>query len=322
MPRGKTYIVVKFAQGRLALLRTALHLVTLRLPKRYDAVKVSFMTDDVVAGFRTCARFEGRVAIVTGGVSGIGASITRRLIAEGARVVVADIDRAPIETASETYGEQVVGVIADVTDEDQFTSVVHRATKEFGTLDTIFNVAGGSRSGSIVDIGFEDWDFTIRLNLYSAFLGTRLAARQFIAEGKQGSIVNVSSLNAIMPKFFGTGYAASKAAVAMLGANAALELGDRGIRVNTVSPGLVATPLTQRLREIPGAEDAFLERIPLGRTADPSEVAAAALFLASDDASYITGANLVVDAGWSTTGYPDVRRFPGIEFSVRSREPE
>lgn len=256
-------------------------------------------------------RFTGRVAIVTGGVSGIGAKITERLVAEGAKVVAVDINKQLVDAASDTFGSGVVGHVADVTDEAQFAAVVERAVTEFGTLDAVFNVAGGARSGSLLDISFEDWDFTVRLNLYSAFLGTRLGARQFLAEGKRGTIVNIASLNSQVPMFLGVGYTASKAGVAMLGQQAALELGEKGIRVNTVSPGLVATPLTAGLLEVPGVEDAYMERIPLQRAAQPEEIAAAALFLASDDASYITGQNLVVDAGWSTTGYPDLRRFLG-----------
>jgi meso-butanediol dehydrogenase/(S,S)-butanediol dehydrogenase/diacetyl reductase len=254
-------------------------------------------------------RFVGKVAIVTGGVSGIGAQITHRFAAEGGRVVAVDINRELIDSAGETFGQQVVGHLADVTDEAAFAGVIARAVDEFGTLDAVFNVAGGSKAAPLEHLSFEDWDFTVRLNLYSAFLGTKLGASQFIAEGKPGTIVNIASLNSLVPLFFGAGYSASKAAVVMLTKQAALEFADRGIRVNAVSPGLVATPLTAGLTQAPPVLDAFLERIPAGRAAQPEEVAAAALFLASDDASYISGDNLVVDGAWSTSGYPDLRKF-------------
>jgi meso-butanediol dehydrogenase / (S,S)-butanediol dehydrogenase / diacetyl reductase len=254
-------------------------------------------------------RFENRVAIVTGGVSGIGAAITERLVTEGARVVVADINAEAVAAATATFGENVVGRRTDVTDEADVAGLVAETVERFGTLDAFFNVAGGSRAGTLTDISFADWDFTVRLNLYSAFNGTRLAARQFLAEGKPGVIVNVASLNSIVPMHFGVGYTAAKAGVAMLTKQAALELGEQGIRVNAVSPGLVATPLTNGLTDIPGVQDAYDERIPLRRAAQPAEIAAAALFLASDDASYISGDNLVVDGAWATTGYPDLRRF-------------
>src|SRR5690606_1054834 len=178
-----------------------------------------------------------------------------------------------------------------------------------GGFDTIFNVVGGSNAGTLTDISFEDWDFTVRLNLYSAFIGTRLAARHFMAEKKNGSVVNIASLNSIVPMHFGVGYTAAKAGAVMLTKQAALELTEHGIRVNAVSPGLVATPLTAGLRQIPGVEEAYMERIPAGRAAEPEEIAAGALFLASDDASYISGENLVIDGAWQVTGYPNLSKF-------------
>ena len=256
-------------------------------------------------------RFAGQVAIVTGGVSGIGAKITERLVAEGASVVAADINADLVATATDTFGEKVVGRRTDVTDEGDFEGLIADTVARFGTLDMVFNVAGGTKPGTLMDISFADWDFTVRLNLYSAFLGTRLAARQFVTEGKPGAIVNIASLNSIVPMHLGVGYTAGKAGAVMLTKQAALELGEHGIRVNAVSPGLVSTPLTRGLRDIPGVDDAYFERIPLKRAAEPEEVAAAALFLASSDASYISGDNLVVDGAWATSGYPDLRRFLG-----------
>lgn len=254
-------------------------------------------------------RFENKVAVVTGGVSGIGAKVAERFIAEGGKAVIADINAELIGEVSSTLGPNARGIQTDVTNEEQFQAAIDLAVSEFGTLDAMFNVAGGSRSGTLLDISFEDWDFTVRLNLYSAFLGTRLAARQFVAENKPGAIVNVASLNSIVPMHFGVGYTASKAGAEMLSRQAALELTDRGIRINTVSPGLVETPLTNQLTSVPAILQSYMERIPIGRMAQPEEIAAAVLFLASDDASYISGNNLVVDGAWNTTGYPDLRPF-------------
>ena len=254
-------------------------------------------------------RFENKVAVVTGGVSGIGAKVAERFIAEGGKAVIADINAELTGQVSDILGPNVRGIQTDVTNENQFQAAIDLAVSEFGTLDAVFNVAGGSRSGTLLDISFEDWDFTVRLNLYSAFLGTRLAARQFIAENKPGAIVNVASLNSIVPMHFGVGYTASKAGAEMLSRQAALELTDRGIRINTVSPGLVETPLTNQLTSVPAILQSYMERIPIGRMAQPEEIAAAVLFLASDDASYISGNNLVVDGAWNTTGYPDLRPF-------------
>lgn len=256
-------------------------------------------------------RFEQKVAVVTGGVSGIGAQITTRLVSEGARVVAVDISEEAVAAATETFGESVVGHLADVTDETSYEAAIERAVSEFGQLDLLFNVAGGSKAAPLTEMTYADWDFTIRLNLYSVFLGTQLAARKFLASGRPGAIVNIASLNSLVPLRFGAGYSASKAAAVMLTKQAALELAEYGIRVNAVSPGLVATPLTASLTATPAVLDAFLERIPMNRAAMPEEVAAAALFLASDDASYISGENLVVDGGWATSGYPDLRKFLG-----------
>lgn len=254
-------------------------------------------------------RFNGKVAIITGGVSGIGAKITERFVAEGGKAVVADINEELVSKASEMFGEAVTGLRVDVTNEAEFQSLIDKTIELHGSFDTIFNVAGGSKSGTLTDISFEDWDFTVRLNLYSAFIGTRLAARHFIAEKKTGSIVNIASLNSLVPMHFGVGYTAAKAGAVMLTKQAALELTEHGIRVNAVSPGLVATPLTAGLLQVPGVEDAYMERIPAGRAAQPEEIAAGALFLASDDASYISGENLVIDGAWQVTGYPNLSKF-------------
>ena len=201
-------------------------------------------------------RFHDRVAVVTGGVSGIGAAITRRLVGEGARVLAVDINKQLVDSASEAFGPGVVGHLADVTDEQAFEAALARAAGEFGTIDALFNVAGGSKAAPLTDMSYQDWDFSIRLNLYSAFLGTRGAARLFIRERKAGVIVNIASLNAFTPMHFGAGYTASKAAVVMLTRQAALELAEHGIRVNAVSPGLVATPMTQWLTAAPPVKDA------------------------------------------------------------------
>ena len=130
-----------------------------------------------------------------------------------------------------------------------------------------------------------------------------------IASGRGGAIVNIASLNAHVPMFGGVAYSCAKAGVDMLSRNAALELAAKRIRVNTVSPGLTDTPLTAGIKHVAGAQDAFYERIPMRRWGMPEDMAAAALFLASDDAGYISGANLFVDGAWETTGYPNLEPF-------------
>ncbi|RGE20357.1 SDR family NAD(P)-dependent oxidoreductase [Leucobacter sp. wl10] len=255
--------------------------------------------------------FDKSVAVVTGGVSGIGAAITKRLAGLGAQVFVADINADAVAAASETFGPNVAGLRTDVTNEADMEALFAAAVERFGTVDAVYNVAGGSRPGSIVDMDLATWDFNIRLNLYGAFLGTKFGAQQFLAEGKPGVIVNVASLNSEVPMHLGAGYSTAKAGVVMLTKNAALELAEKRIRVNAVSPGLVDTPLTGGLLGMDGVMEAYLDRIPAKRAADPDEIAGVALFLASEDASYVNGVNIVADGAWSTSGYPDLRRFIG-----------
>jgi len=141
------------------------------------------------------------------------------------------------------------------------------------------------------------------------FLCVKHEARSMISRGRGGAIVNVASLNSHVPMFGGVAYCCAKAGVEMLSRNAALELAAKRIRVNTLSPGLTDTPLTAPMRDVAGVEHAYMDRIPMQRWGTPQDMAAAALFLASDDAGYISGSNLFVDGGWATTGYPNLQPF-------------
>jgi meso-butanediol dehydrogenase/(S,S)-butanediol dehydrogenase/diacetyl reductase len=255
------------------------------------------------------ARFDNRHAVVTGAASGIGLAIARRFAAEGGRVTAGDIDAAGLDSLRDELGEQVATARCDVTLEDDVAGLLSAARDGFGQVDAMFNVAGASRPALIVDMTEQDWDFTVDLCLKGVFFGVKHAARQMIDAGRQGAIVNIASLNSRVPMFFGSAYSAAKAGVVSLGQSAALELGDQGIRVCTVSPGLTDTPLVQGLTGVPTVNAAFMERIPLRRPARPEDIAAAALFLASEDAAYITGVNLFVDGGWEQTAYPDLRVF-------------
>ena len=189
-------------------------------------------------------------------------------------------------------------------------ALVDAAVERFGGLDCAFNVAGGARAAYLLDMAEADWDFTVDLCLKGVFLAMKHQARQMIRQGG-GSIVNVASLNAHVPMHGGSAYAAAKAGVEMLTKNGALEFAPDGIRVNAILPGLVQTPLTRRHFDNPDAYAAFVERIPLGRAAQPEEISGPALFLASDDASYVSGASLLVDGAWAVSGYPDMRPFRG-----------
>lgn len=249
-------------------------------------------------------RFAGRHAVVTGAASGIGLAIARRVVEEGGMVVAGDVNAAGLEALA---GERVVTMHADVTVEDDVAGLVAACQQQFGSVDAVFNVAGASRGSLLVDMTEQDWDFTVDLCLKGVFLGVKHAARA-MAEGGGGAIVNIASLNARVPMVFNAAYSAAKAGVVSLTHSAAIELGDAGVRVNAVLPGLTATPLIGPMMMLPGAEAAFMERIPLRRPATPDDIAAGALFLASDDAAYITGTELVIDGGWERTAYPDLRR--------------
>ena len=252
-------------------------------------------------------RSDGQVAVVTGAASGIGRAITRRFVADGGRVVAGDVNTEGLAALQEELGTHIISVGCDVTREDDVAGLVATAARQYGSLDAMFNVAGASRGALIVDMTEEDWDFTVDLCLKSVFFGIKHAARQMIASGRSGAIINIASLNSRVPMFFGSAYSAAKAGVASLSESAALELGDHQIRVSTVSPGLTDTPLVSLFSGTASVHAAFMKAIPLKRMASPEDIASAATFLASNDATYISGVNLFVDGGWEHTAYPDLR---------------
>jgi meso-butanediol dehydrogenase / (S,S)-butanediol dehydrogenase / diacetyl reductase len=256
-------------------------------------------------------RFADKVAIVAGGASGIGLAIARRLHAEGAKVVIGDVNQEALGAATTEFGDRAAGLACDVTREADVEALVAEALSRFGAVNTAFNVAGASRAGYIVDLAEADWDFTVDLCLKGVFLGMKHQARQMIRQGGGGSIVNIASLNAHVPMHGGSAYVSAKAGVEAISKNGALEFAEYGIRVNAILPGLVQTPLTRAHFDDPDRLAAFVARIPMGRPAQPEEIAAPSLYLASDDASYVSGASLLVDGAWAVSGYPDMRPFRG-----------
>jgi len=255
-------------------------------------------------------KFEGKVAIVAGGTTGIGLEIVRNFVNEGGKVVIGARRKELLESLKKELGENVVTVQADVTVEGDQINLVKTAVEKFGKLDVAFNVAGGSKVGCIADISEEDWMWTVNLCLKGVFLGMKHQISEMRKSGG-GAIVNVSSLNSEVPMWGGSAYSAAKAGVSMLTKNAVLEYTKDNIRFNALLPGLIETPLTEGLINHEAIYDAYMDRIPMKRTGRPQEMASAALFLASDDASYITGSTLIADGGWATTGYPDLGRFFG-----------
>lgn len=244
-------------------------------------------------------RFEGKTAFVTGSGSGIGKATVELLVAEGATVVGMDLN-----PGSET--DSYIPVEGDVTKEADLEAAIGVAVEKFGGLDLAFNVAGASKAAPIVQMSEEDWDFTVDLCLKGIFFSTKHEA---LAMKNGGAIVNVASLNAHVPMWFGSAYASAKAGVEMFSKNAALEFADMNIRVNTVLPGLTATPLTQSFADNKELSADFERAILMSRPGTPEEIAKPCLFLASEDASYVNGTSLVVDGGWEITGYPDLSKF-------------
>ncbi|WP_394160800.1 SDR family NAD(P)-dependent oxidoreductase [Galactobacter valiniphilus] len=248
-------------------------------------------------------------ALVTGAASGIGQAVVELLVEHGVPVVGLDLNAAALEELGDRLGGGFTGVAGSVTDDVDVRRAVDVAHAQGGGLGALFNVAGGLRTGTVDQLSEDDWDFTVDLVLKGVFLGTRAASAAMIAGGRGGAIVNISSLNAHVPLYGGSAYAAGKAGVEMFGKNAALELGRHGIRVNTILPGLVNTPMAGFIISNPGIMSEFNANAVLKRPADPRELAAPAVFLASTDASYITGTSLVVDGGYEIGGYPDLSKY-------------
>ncbi|WP_156843161.1 SDR family NAD(P)-dependent oxidoreductase [Novosphingobium aquimarinum] len=252
-------------------------------------------------------RFKGKIATVTGGASGIGEAVARQLVAEGAMVVLADINEAGLEALARELGRACLPVRTDVSSEADVQAMVEAAVSHFGGLDIAFNVAGSARMSALIDQSEADFRFALDLCTVGTFFCIKHQARRMIEANVQGAIVNISSLNGKVPSWGLAAYSAAKAGVDMLTASGSLELADHGIRVNAVAPGMTATPATTYMTdEILGA---YLERIPLKRPATARDQAMASLFLASDDAAYITGVCLNVDGGWQHAAYPDMRRW-------------
>ncbi|WP_032374090.1 SDR family NAD(P)-dependent oxidoreductase [Rhodococcoides fascians] len=239
---------------------------------------------------------DGRTAIVTGAAGGIGSSIVRALAERGALVVALDADPAVNNLAELVSG---VAVCGDLTDPAVTARAVELAHDQSGRLDILVNSAGIQCRTAAIDIDEEDWQRLIDVNLTSAYRLTRQATKSLIAS--RGSIVNIASLSADRAVAGIVPYGSTKAALTQLGKGLAVELGPHGVRVNTVAPGYIQTPMTAEVLGQDEFRTRVLSRIPLQRLADGDDVADVVLFLVSDAARYVTGVVLPVDGGYSIT---------------------
>ena len=257
--------------------------------------------------FRLMAHMKGRVALVTGASSGIGRSTAEAFAAKGARVVVAarrHEELASLVAEIEARGGEATAVRADVAESKDVQHMVHHAIETFGRLDVAVNNAGiEGPLAEITELAEEDWDLVLDVNLRGAFLCLKYEAKAMLAAGNGGAIVNVGSVNSFLGSPSYAAYATSKHGLIGLTTSASGELAPRGIRVNLVCPGLVDTPMHQRLRTVVGDEpiDTMIPRIHLQRAGRPEEIARAIVFLCSDEASYITGTTLTPDGGFTLT---------------------
>jgi meso-butanediol dehydrogenase/(S,S)-butanediol dehydrogenase/diacetyl reductase len=243
-------------------------------------------------------RLEGRVALVTGGASGIGAACVKRFADEGATVIGLDLTTVPKEEWPDRGAARFLEV--DVRNEGAIRAAVSSIVQEHEQLDVAVNAAGVEGVGTVIDIDQAEWERVIGVNLTGTFLVCKHVLPVMVAAGR-GSVVNLSSVEGLEAIQMQPAYSASKGGVVLLTRNLAIDFGAAGVRVNCLCPGLVRTPMTEMLFDPGIAEirDRFVAQHMLGRAGKPEEIASAALFLASDDASFVTGHALVVDGGFT-----------------------
>ena len=255
-------------------------------------------------------RLEGRVALVSGGARGMGASHARALVAEGASVVIGDVLDAEGELVAKERGDAVRYVHLDVTQQADWDGAVAAALNAFGAVHVLVNNAGILNVGFIEDYDLAEWRRILDVNLTGVFLGIRAVTPPMKAAGR-GSIINISSIEGLAGTIACHGYTATKFAVRGLTKSTALELGPSGIRVNSVHPGLIKTPMTEWV-----PDDVF--QTALGRAAQPVEVSNLVVYLASDESSYSTGSEFVVDGGCTAgLGHKD---FATVDTDLNLRE--
>ena len=248
-------------------------------------------------------RLEGKVAIVTGSDRGIGKGIAIAFAKEGCKVVVnshKDTDEGyKVVEDAKKLGSDAIFVVADVSREKDVKNLVGKAVNKFGKLDILVNNAGILVFGTLSTLTEKDWDRQMDVNLKGVFLCSKYAVQQMISQGKGGRIINISSIAGLVGFPGISAYCASKGGVTELTREAALDLAQYGITVNAINPGVIVTDMTKGMLEDPATNKTLLASTPIGRFGQPEDIGNAAVFLALDESSFITGHNLVVDGGWT-----------------------
>jgi len=247
-------------------------------------------------------RLKDKVALITGASSGIGAGIAERFAAEGALVAVnyrpgSPADRDAAAAAVATFATRSIAVEADVSRRDQVEAMVAHVVRELGRIDICINNAGIEIKRDFLDATDDEWNRVLGVNLYGPFVTSQAAARAMVTQGSGGRLIFMSSVHEDIPFQGYTSYCASKGAVRMMMRNLAMELAPHAITVNNIAPGAIATPINRAVLDDPAAYRDAVAEIPLGRFGTPSDVAAVAVFLASDEAAYVTGSTYYVDGG-------------------------
>lgn len=244
-------------------------------------------------------RLAGKVALVTGGSTGIGEAVAARFVREGAKVAITGRDRERLDRAVQRLrenGGDAIGIEGDVQYAADARHMVEETLGRWGRIDVLVNNAGICNPAPFLELTEEEWDRHMAINLKGSFLTGQLVAREMVKQGG-GSIINMSSVNGLAAEADQAHYNATKGGINLLSMSMALELAPLGIRVNALCPGFIKTRLTKPLIDNPAAIGPYLRTIPMGRVGTPEDIASAALFLASDDSVYMTGHCLVVDGG-------------------------
>jgi meso-butanediol dehydrogenase/(S,S)-butanediol dehydrogenase/diacetyl reductase len=240
-------------------------------------------------------RFKGKVVVVTGAASGIGAGVAERFAQDGAAVVLSDVDEEGLRAVARQMPDRTLVHPCDMADYSQVQALVEAAIRRFGRLDVMVNNAGVASEGKAGDVSLDDWDKTLRVDLTGVFYGCRAALPELLKT--RGCIVNTASVSGLGADWAMCAYNAAKGGVVNLTRSIALDYGGRGVRCNAVCPSLTRTGMTEDMLDDPQLVAKFMERLPLGRVAEPADIAAVVAFLASEDARFINGVNLPVDGG-------------------------